>query len=463
MRRCVVPCTPSAATTSSAASRMRSRRPGSLGTSRRVPLMRPSSPTEAPPEVCTLVQSRPAARGEPPVPASLTARRNALFLLFFLPGLTIASWVTRTPDVRDLVGASTAEMGLILFGLSAGSMVGILSSGALVARRGTRPVVPAGLALFGLGMGGGEIALNVEGAEVERGLGRSTMPAMHGCFSLGTVVGALAGMVLTAVGFPVLAHLAVVAVVVALALVPAIRVIPAGVGVRAAGGEAAGTAGPGTAGSGSPATVRRPVWRDTRLVMIGGVILALALAEGTANDWLPLVMVDGHGFDAALGSAVYAAFAAAMTLGRFVGGRFVDRYGRAAVLAASAVVGAVGLALVIFVDHQAVAAAAAVLWGLGASLGFPVALSAAGDTAAPGEDATARVSLAATIGYVAFLVGPPALGFLGDHYGLRHALILVLVLVAAATFLTPAARTPGRGGPADPAADRPAERADLPA
>ena len=423
------------------------------------------------------------------MPASLTARRNALFLLFFLPGLTIASWVTRTPDVRDLVGASTAEMGLILFGLSAGSMVGILSSGALVARRGTRPVmlagtlsvalgaavigvgaalgsgpvVAAGLALFGLGMGGGEIALNVEGAEVERGLGRSTMPAMHGCFSLGTVVGALAGMVLTEVGFPVLAHLAVVAVVVALALVPAIRVIPAGVGVRAAGGEAAGTAGPGTAGSGSPATVRRPVWRDTRLVMIGGVILALALAEGTANDWLPLVMVDGHGFDAALGSAVYAAFAAAMTLGRFVGGRFVDRYGRAAVLAVSAVVGAVGLALVIFVDHQAVAGAAAVLWGLGASLGFPVALSAAGDTAAPGEDATARVSLAATIGYVAFLVGPPALGFLGDHFGLRHALILVLVLVAAATFLTPAARTPGRGGPADPAADRPAERADLPA
>jgi len=414
------------------------------------------------------------------VPASLTARRNALFLLFFLPGLTIASWVTRTPDVRDLVGASTAEMGLILFGLSAGSMVGILSSGALVARRGTRPVmlagtvsvavgaavigggaalgsgpvVAAGLALFGLGMGGGEIALNVEGAEVERGLGRSTMPAMHGCFSLGTVVGAVAGMVLTAVGFPVVAHLAAVAVVVAIALVPAIRVIPAGVGLRAPAAA--------VPADGGVAAARRPVWRDTRLVMIGGVILALALAEGTANDWLPLVMVDGHGFDAALGSAVYAAFAAAMTLGRFVGGRFVDRFGRAAVLAVSAAVGAVGLALVIFVDHQAVAAAAAVLWGLGASLGFPVALSAAGDTAAPGEDATARVSLAATIGYVAFLVGPPALGFLGDHYGLRHALILVLVLVAAATFLTPAARTRAGQHGTDRVRDQPAEHADLP-
>ncbi|GIG34905.1 MFS transporter [Cellulomonas pakistanensis] len=409
------------------------------------------------------------------MPADLRARRNALFLLFFLPGLTIASWVTRTPDVRDLVGASTAEMGLILFGLSAGSMVGILSSGALVARRGTRPVMLAGtlavaagaavigtgaalgsgpvvalgLALFGLGMGGGEIALNVEGAEVERGLGRSTMPAMHGCFSLGTVVGAVAGMVLTAVEFPVVAHLAVVAVAVVLALIPTIRVIPSGVGLRTAStAVAADAAGADVVATGTaPTGPRRPVWRDTRLLLIGGVILALAMAEGTANDWLPLVMVDGHGFDPALGSAVYAAFAAAMTLGRFVGGRFVDRFGRAAVLAVSAVVGAIGLALVIFVDHQAVAGAAAILWGLGASLGFPVALSAAGDTAAPGEDATARVSLAATIGYIAFLVGPPALGFLGDHYGLRQALVLVLVLVAAAAFLTPAARTPARVEP----------------
>ncbi|WP_159796507.1 MFS transporter [Puerhibacterium puerhi] len=390
--------------------------------------------------------------------ASLRARRNAVFALFFLPGITISSWVTRTPDVRDLVGASTAQMGLILFGLSAGSMIGILSSGPLVARWGTRPVmtvgtlavaagaavigagaalgsgalVALGLGVFGFGMGGGEVALNVEGAEVERGLGRSTMPAMHGFFSLGTVVGAGAGMVLTAVRFPVGVHLAVVAVVVVAALLVAVRVVPAGVGrrPRAADGVAA------------PAP-RPAVWRDTRLLLIGGIILALAMAEGTANDWLPLVMVDGHGFDAALGSAVYALFAAAMTLGRFVGGTFVDRFGRVAVLCVSALVGAAGLALVIFVDHQWVAAGAALLWGLGASLGFPVALSAAGDS---GEHAAARVSLAATIGYVAFLVGPPVLGFLGEHLGLRHALIVVLVLVAAAAFITPAARAPQPAG-----------------
>ncbi|WP_233518378.1 MFS transporter [Streptomyces corynorhini] len=389
----------------------------------------------------------------------LASRRTAVFALFFAPGLTISSWVTRTPDVRDLPSASTAEMGLILFGLSVGSMIGILCSGAFVARWGARPVivfgtvgvaagagvmgvgaamsstvvVTLGLCLFGFGMGGGEVAINVEGAEVERLLGRSTMPAMHGFFSLGTVVGALGGMALTAAAIPVLVHLTVVAAAVLAMLALAIRNVPPGVGRRA------------VADRREPDAERPAVWKDSKLLLIGCVILALAMAEGTANDWLPLVMVDGHGFDPALGSAVYAAFAAAMTLGRFVGGGFVDRFGRAAVLCASALVGALGLALVIFVDHQAVAASAAVLWGLGASLGFPVALSAASDS---GPDSAARVSLAATVGYVAFLVGPPSLGYLGEHFGLRYALVLVLVLVLAAAFATPAARpprvTPGR-------------------
>ncbi|MET7685102.1 MFS transporter [Streptomyces sp. NPDC005423] len=382
-----------------------------------------------------------------------TQRRTAVFALFFAPGLTMSSWVTRTPDVRDLLAASTARMGLILFGLSVGSMIGILCSGALVARWGVRrvimlgtasvataaavigvgagvgsgAVVALGLAVFGFGMGGGEVALNVEGAEVERLLGRSTLPAMHGFFSLGTVIGAIGGMVLTAVEVPVLVHLAVVAVLVLAMLCLVIRYVPSG------GGRRTVTERRETGGA------RATVWKDPMLLLIGCVILALAMAEGTANDWLPLVMVDGHGFDPALGSAVYAVFAAAMTVGRFAGGRFVDRFGRAAVLCASALVGAAGLALVIFVDNQVVAALAAILWGLGASLGFPVALSAASDS---GGDPAARVALAATVGYVAFLVGPPALGYLGQHFGLRHALILVLVLVVAASFATSGARSP---------------------
>lgn len=131
---------------------------------------------------------------------------------------------------------------------------------------------------------------------------------------------------------------------------------------------------------------------------------------------------------------------------------------------ASAVSGAIGLSLVIFSDNAVVAAAAVLFWGLGASLGFPVALSAAGDS---GPDETARVSLVATIGYIAFLVGPPLLGFLGDHYGLRPAMVVVLAFVATAVLAAPAAgdrtshhRKSDLGVPAELAVERPGQRAE---
>ena len=385
-----------------------------------------------------------------PVLPSLRRRRWALYALFLLPGLSMSAWVTRTPAVRDLLEASTAQMGLVLFGLSVGSMAGILSSGPLVMRLGTRPVVilgstlvvvalptialgagaglplltAVGLALFGGGMGGGEVAMNVEGADVERLGGRSFLPALHGCFSLGTVIGAVLGILANAAGFPVVPHLVATAAVGAGLLLWAMRAVPSGVGKVTAAERAA-----------QAATPRPALWKDVRLVCIGGVVLAMALAEGAANDWLPLIMVDGHGFGATMGSTVFALFAASMTVGRFAGGPIVERAGRSRVLLVSALFAASGLALIAYVDSQVVAVAAVVLWGLGASLGFPLALSAAGDS---GPNPAARVALASVIGYLAFLVGPPTLGFLGEEIGLRGALVVPLAVVLVAVVLSPA-------------------------
>ncbi|GHC96216.1 MFS transporter [Streptomyces violarus] len=397
-------------------------------------------------------------------------RRAALFLFFLIPGLSISSWVTRTPDIRDQLDVSTAQMGIVLFGLSVGSMIGILSSGTLVARFGTRPVMgvatllvilsmavigggtmlssapatTAGLFLFGAGMGGGEVAINIDGADVERITGRTVLPTLHGFFSLGTVVGAAIGILCTAASWPVQWHLTAMAAVTAVMFAYAFRAIPHAVGKTGGDGSRpdAGAA---------PSEVR--VWKDPRLLLIGGVILAMALAEGSANDWLPLLMVDGHGVDPALGSAVYTGFAAAMTIGRFAGGFFIDRLGRAPVVRASAICASLGIAVVVFADSAVLAGAAVLLWGLGASLGFPVTLSAAGDS---GPDSAARVSLVAMIGYVAFLVGPPCLGFLGEHYGLRVAMIVVLAFTAVAIILAPAVgKRSATASPATESAARP--------
>ncbi len=368
-------------------------------------------------------------------------------------GLGLASWITRTPAVRDALHASTAEMGIVLFGLSVGSMLGVLSSGALVRHFSTRPIIAVGpsimgvgvgvigisaaatsspgvftgLMLFGLGMGMGEIAINVEGAAIETAMGKPLMPVLHGTFSLGTVIGAAVGIALSAIDFPVFWHLIAAVVVIGMTMVWATPGIAAGTGVRAR-----------TPRHAAAPRVRRPsVWRDRRVIMIALVMLAIAFAEGSANDWLPLLMVDGHGVSPALGSMVFAGFAVMMTIGRFAGGPIVERFGRAAVLQTSALLAIAGILTVILAPNAIVAGIAAALWGLGASLGFPVAISAAGDDP---DRAAERVSAVATSGYIAFLVGPPLLGFLGEEFGLRSAMYAVVALLVVAVFAAGATR-----------------------
>lgn len=397
--------------------------------------------------------------GAPPTPRTGTpARRRALLMIFFLLGVAMASWVTRTPAIRDALTASTGEMGLVLFGLSVGSMTGILTSGPLVRRFGTKPVIAvsiasavagiavlgaftafaaspgafAGLALFGLGMGCSEVALNIEGAEVERLVDRPLLPLFHGTFSAGTVVGSAVGLVFAQTGIGVGSHLLGIAVAGAIVSAIAVPAIPAGYG------RERGTAGRGIAGA---ARHQLDLWRQPRIALIGCVVLGMALAEGSANDWLPLLMVDEHGLDPGAGALLFTAFAAAMTAGRFAGSGAVRRFGRTAVVRTSAACAGAGIALVIFTAAPPVAVAGVVLWGLGTSLGFPLAISAAGD----GEgDATSRVSAVATAGYLAFLVGPPMLGFLGDHFGLRHAMLVVLLLVGCAVATASAVRSPAQ-------------------
>jgi fucose permease len=175
------------------------------------------------------------------------------------------------------------------------------------------------------------------------------------------------------------------------------------------------------------------------VLLIGLIILGMAFAEGSANDWLSLAMVDGHGVTNAAGAAIFGVFVAAMTAGRVGGVLLLNRYGRVPVLRASAALAIAGLLLVIFVESVPLAIVGVVLWGLGASLGFPVGMSAAADDP---RTATAAVSAVATIGYCAFLVGPLLIGLLGEQFTLLKALLVVLVLILVAGLCSPAAREP---------------------
>lgn len=378
----------------------------------------------------------------------IARRRVSLFVFFFIPGVALASWVTRMPGIRDSISASIAEMGMVLMGLSLGSIIGILASGSFVGRYGTRPVAHFGIGLvvlsmlvfalaayvgsfwlvalgffcFGLGMGSAEIAINVDGAVVETITGKPLLHALHGFFSFGTVIGALIGLGFTTLSVPVTWHLIVIGVLTFILMVSFAGAITSGTGLTKPQNA-------GIAKQSSPSLLK-----DGKLLLIGFITLAVALAEGAANDWLPILMVDEYGFDQASGSLIFLAFAAAMTVGRFSGSYFLARFDRTTIILTSASIGALGMGIVVFGEDPFLGGLAVVLWGLGASLCFPVALSAAG---ASGDDPASRIKLVAKAGYIALLVGPPMLGFVGESHGLRVALAIVLAFLVMAAFVAP--------------------------
>jgi len=398
--------------------------------------------------------------------------RAALFATSTMTGFGIASWITRTPAIRDALGASIEAMGIVILGLSIGSMIGILGAGVVVRRLGTRPLIvlggvlpvvgmllvalsaPAqlaagvwgGLFLIGFGSGVAEIGLNVEAAAVERRIGRPVVPLLHACFSLGTVLGGVAGIAVTAARTPVLAHLLGATVVMAaLAAFAALNLRP----VPRAAPEASSAAAPAP-------RLRRSVV-TVQVLLIAVITLAMAFAEGAASDWLPLLMTTDHGAPEAVGSLVFTGFALAMFVGRTAGTPLVARFGRAPVVRVCAAVGTVGVLLVVVSPSPVLTAAAAGVWGLGIALGFPLAISAAGDHPTDGDR---RVSVVATAGYIAFLAGPPALGFLGEHLGLQAAMLVPAGLLVVALLAAPATRNRTTLDVREPPVGAPAPSAD---
>jgi fucose permease len=388
----------------------------------------------------------------------VVAWRNAMFVIFALCGLALASWVARLPAVRDELGASTLDMGVLIFGLSLGSILGLLVSSHVIARLGAQstmrwgfviapvglataglaatvgpsfPVIFVGLAVFGASFSICDVGMNVSGAANERALGRAIMPIYHAFFSLGTIVGAGLGALAEALGVAIAVHIGVVALVIIALGQTSLRFLQ-NENFVAEGDEPVADDDESKSWRG-----RLSIWRDPRTLLIGLIVLGMAFAEGSANDWLTLAMVDGHGVTGTTGALMFGIFVTAMTVGRLSGVFLLDRFGRVPVLRGSAVLAIVGLVIVIFGPSAEIAIVGIVLWGLGSALGFPVGMSAAADDP---KTAAARVSAVATIGYCAFLVGPPVIGVLGEQFGILRALLVVLVLVVAAGLASGAAR-----------------------
>ncbi|EDW22987.1 MFS transporter [Bacillus pumilus] len=378
---------------------------------------------------------------------------KAIIIIFTMSGISISTWFSRTPEVRDLLQANTGTMGLILLGLSVGSIVGLVLSNIFVRKKGGRVaivisaflmftgfttlaigstlsstlVVTAGLFLFGAGSGMCNVAMNLEGTEIEYSIRKTILPILHASFSIGTLIGAGAGILFIHLGVSVLIHLLIIAILFFLSILICTRFIPHGTGKDQLEKQTDTTDGSHAA------------WLNKRTISLAMIALCLAFVEGSANDWIPLAMVDGYQVSHSMSTVIYALFLCGMISGRLISGRLIDRFGRVLLLRVAIFSAAAGLLLVILKISLVVCMISIFLWGLGASLGFPLTISAAGDDS---RYAVKRVSIVTLSGYTASLSGPPILGLLANQVGLLHAFIFVLFAICIAGIFTKAVAKP---------------------
>lgn len=400
--------------------------------------------------------------------AQLQRALFGVYIVFATAGLAFSTWAGRIPATRDALELTPGQLGLVLLVGAAGSLLGLPVAGKVAERIGAArtvgfgcclvmaglAVVGASITLFGsvvatalllgvlcFGIGLWDVSMNLHGARVERLLGRTIMPRFHAAFSVGSVLGAGVAAAIARLGVSPLWHFLGAAVVLLVITLGAVRwFLPSAQLSLSDQVNPVGSSRGQAAATGSA----RSAWTEPRVLLIGFVVLVAAFTEGTANDWLAVAIVDGHHLPEWAGIVGLAVFLTFMTVGRVIGTVVLDRFGRVPVLRVTLFLAAVGSLAMVF-GNAVVAFAGAAVWGFGASLGFPVGMSAAADDP---RRAASRVSVVATIGYLAFIAGPPALGFLGDHVGVLRALSVVPVMVVMALFALSALAEPS-GEPAD--------------
>jgi MFS family permease len=365
----------------------------------------------------------------PPTPARILAARIAVSIAFFLVGAGNGIWAVHIPLVREGLGIDPLTLGFGFFTLAAGAVMGMPITAGLIGRYGSRaptaafvvaytlalpgpmvagtvPLFFVALFVFGFVMGASDVAANVQASEVEVARGRPTMSSFHGFYSVGALSGGAIGAGIIAWGLGDGRGATIAAAVFLLAatfsagaLLPAVP--PAKSGPRFA-------------------------LPSRAMIALGFLAFLAYAAEGAITDWGALFLTgikQASPESAALG---FSAFALAMSVFRLFGDPIVTRLGARTTILGGGVLIALGLAVAIPAPAAWLSAAGFVLVGIGVANVVPVVFSMSART--PGVAPGIGVASVATFGYAGFLLFPPILGFVANHFGLSASLGLVLAM-----------------------------------
>jgi MFS family permease len=383
----------------------------------------------------------------------------AVALLFAINGLVVGTFGGTLPGLRDRLSLDPGHIVGVLVTAGIFAVLSMNASGPISDHRGARapsligglvmaigvavmgaapsyPVLLVGVAVFGLGNGAMDVAMNALGVSVEQARHRPVMSRLHACFSIGNLAGALVVVVL---GQLVAAEVsprwslwtaAVLVVLLVAVVLPWTPQSP----------RRAGTGEPGSRGR-----VASGVW------LLAAMAVCFGLTEGTAIDWSALHVTDIGNVSPSSGAWGLACVSGFMVVIRLLGDGVVERFGRAAVVRGGAVCASAGYLLTAFADTLPMILVGWCLVGLGVGLIAPQIYGLAGHIGGG-----RGLALVVSFGYAAFLVGPALIGFVASHSGedgLQRAMLVPLV--TAVGLIVMSARLP-----ADPSVPAPADRHD---
>jgi MFS family permease len=368
--------------------------------------------------------------------------RWAVTVVFFVNGLTLATYIVRAPSIKAAYHLSDGSFGLagLLFAFAA--LACMQSVGPLAARVGVRrvlcvtltvmPVLLAGVAvapgppwfiaaatMLGAVHGTTDAAMNSAAVTVERRLGRPVLNGCHAAWSVSAVVAALSTAALAHAGIGLGVHLLVAGAILLVVGVVLSCFIP----LLEDASIRADPADPVSARSG---------W-SRALLTLGLTATAVMICEGGVLGWGGIFLHDHRHATLSMAATAITAYTGGQTLGRLGADAVTSRLGGATLSRLGAAVAAGGLAIALLVPNPGVAVAGFAVAGLGSSVLIPLTFSAVGRL--PGAPTATLVARLTTFTYTGILLAPALIGWTAERIGLpptMTVLVPLMILVAVA-------------------------------
>ncbi|WP_108396871.1 MFS transporter [Devosia submarina] len=357
-----------------------------------------------------------------------------VFGAFFIYSFTMGSLYPRLPAIQTAMNVGEGALGLALIGAALGTLISLTFAGPLIERIGYRRTLLTAIPLLsvfyaiavwaqgplafflllmpvGITIGCIEIIINLEADRVEHAIGRRIMNRAHAFWSFGFFSAGMVGSFIAQTGISPQLHLAImVPVVTVVSLLLLGRFEPA---EHRAGG--------------STEQVPRFARPTGPILVLVGVCLSAMILEGAGIDWSAIYMRNEFGAAPFWAGFAVALGAGAQAVTRFFADSFVERWSPVLVARTLLAISGIGALIVFFTPVWWLAYVGLALIGVGTSALFPLAMSAAAQRT--DRPAAINVAALAQISFVSFLLGPPLLGYIAEHFGIRWAFGVGIPLV----------------------------------